>query len=137
MDGCPLALSNTPNITNSLGGGSRPNRVPGVSEHVPHPSIAEWFDTAAFSAPPAYTFGNEPRTDGKLRMPGWQTADLAFLKNVPLKESLALQFRAEGFNVLNKTNFEQPAEVLGAPGFGTITAAWEPRQIQFALRLSF
>jgi len=137
MDGYPLAFSNTPNITNSLGGGSRPNRVPGVSPFLSNPTPQEYFNTAAFKAPPAYTFGNDSRTEPQLRAPGWVTLDFSVLKNFPLGETRSLQFRAESYNLPNHVNFEAPNTTLGTAQFGEILSAWEPRRIQFGLKLVF
>jgi hypothetical protein len=38
------------------------------------------------------------------------------------------------FNAFNHTNFYKPNTFMGA-GFGTITDAWNPRQMQAALKL--
>jgi len=57
-----------------------------------------------------------------------------------------VEFRTEFFNFPNHTNFllskSGPQEsnnstVLGASQYGFLTAARSPRQIQFALKLSF
>jgi len=61
-------------------------------------------------------------------------------------ERTHLEFRTEFFNVPNHTNFllskSGPQEsnnstVVGAAQYGFLTAARAPRQIQFALKLSF
>jgi hypothetical protein len=48
-----------------------------------------------------------------------------------------LEFRAEVFNLLNKTNFRAANGNRSATAFGTITATYDPRQIQFGLKLSY
>jgi hypothetical protein len=53
-----------------------------------------------------------------------------------------LEAIAEGFNVLNRSNFQIPNNTFGTgqtplATFGRPTAASDPRQIQFGLRLSF
>lgn len=50
---------------------------------------------------------------------------------------MALQFRSEFFNLLNRTNFAQPASNISSANFGTISAAYVPRQMQFALKLLY
>ena len=45
--------------------------------------------------------------------------------------------RAEAFNLLNTTNLGTPAGVLGTANFGTITSAFDPRVLQFALKFVF
>jgi hypothetical protein len=50
-----------------------------------------------------------------------------------------LQFRAEIFNVFNRTNFSNPDGHFsdGATEFGKITEAGDPRLLQFALKFFF
>lgn len=53
-------------------------------------------------------------------------------------EQFKLQFRAEFFNLFNKTNFSPPNANISNGNFGTITGLASPaRQIQFALKLVF
>jgi hypothetical protein len=72
--GLPLALNNAiPNYTASFGGGSRPNvvagcnKLPGVGGSA---KLGEWFDTSCFTASADFTYGNESRTDPRLRSSG-------------------------------------------------------------------
>jgi hypothetical protein len=50
---------------------------------------------------------------------------------------------AEAFNALNRANKAVPNNVIGTgigaplPAFGRATAAFDPRQLQIGLRLSF
>ena len=53
---------------------------------------------------------------------------------------MSVAFRAEGFNVLNTANFAVPGGGLGSSTFGVInamSAAYNPRLFQFALKLIF
>jgi hypothetical protein len=58
-------------------------------------------------------------------------------------ERLAVQFRGELFNVLNRANFFLPTTTVSSSSFGTITQAADgantgaQRQIQFALKVVF
>jgi hypothetical protein len=55
-----------------------------------------------------------------------------------LGEAGALQFRAEGFNIINHTNFDLPAANITNADFGVISGTvGQPRILQFALKLSF
>lgn len=68
--------------------------------------------------------------------------DLRLSRNFPLTERIRLEALAEGFNLLNRANFQLPNNVYGPgtfplPSFGRPTTAADPRQIQFGLRLSF
>lgn len=51
--------------------------------------------------------------------------------------NISLQFRAEAFNVINKTIYNAPAVTTNAATFGRITSAMAKRQIQFAFRLTY
>ena len=52
------------------------------------------------------------------RGPGAWNLDLAFTKDLTLTERLKLQFRAEGFDILNHHNFYVNGLALNAPNFG-------------------
>jgi hypothetical protein len=96
----------------------------------------EWFNTAAFLAPPAYTFGNAGRNT--VYGPAMQTMDLALVRQFVLTERWHFQIRGEFFNALNHTNLGTPNRFVNAPQFGTITEAATPgREVQLSARLSF
>jgi hypothetical protein len=70
--------------------------------------------------------------------------DTSIFKNFRLYDRLRLQFRVEAFNVFNHTNFQLgtttsslDAANLNNPHFGQAEGTFNPRQLQFALRLSF
>ena len=64
--------------------------------------------------------------------------DVRLQKNFPLHwEKSRLEFQAECFNLLNKTNFAAPNANRSNSNFGTITSAYAPRIMQFALRFAF
>jgi hypothetical protein len=101
----------------------------------------QWFDPNAFLAPPASSgfYGNLGRDT--LIGPGLATWDFSVLKETTVHERLALQFRAEIFNLLNRANFNTPSLITFTPSgvsgtagaiTGTSTTA---RQIQFGLKL--
>jgi len=99
-------------------------------------TAAQWFSPAAFSTPPAFTFGNVGRNT--IYGPGRQTLDLALQREFSVGEKIKFQIRAEAFNALNHTNLGTPNRFVNTPQFGTITeAATPPREIQFGARLSF
>jgi hypothetical protein len=63
-------------------------------------------------------------------------------RRLALSERTGVEFIVEGFNVLNRSNLQLPNNVHGPgdappPAFGHATAAADPRQIQFGLRLDF
>src|SRR5215469_13776834 len=57
----PRFLGDYADVNRGSNGTLRPNLVPGQSVAITNPSIAEWFNTAAFVAPPAGQFGNTRR----------------------------------------------------------------------------
>jgi len=107
----------------------------------------QWFNPQAFLAPPANSgfYGNVPR-DAYIG-PGLVTWDFSVLKDTRIRERLALQFRAELFNLLNRANFNTPNLIVFTPPTtanptglsgtaGAITSTTTTaRQVQFALKL--
>jgi hypothetical protein len=68
--------------------------------------------------------------------------DLRLTRTFRLNDRMRVELLAEGFNVLNRANFQLPNNVFGTSSlplanFGRPTAAADPRQIQFGLRFSF
>jgi hypothetical protein len=123
-DGLGYDRPNTPAFGNTLTGLSNSNYLNGI------------FQVADFPRP---TFG----TNGSLgrntfRGPDYSSVDLSLFRTFKLNEKLKLQFRAEGFNIFNRVNLLIPNAILNVPtNFGKSTAAFAPRQFQFALKLLF
>ena len=97
--------------------------------------IFEYFNTAAFSAAALGTFGTAGRNI--LRGPGYFDVDASLFKEFNFTERWRLQFRAEAFNMENRANFQNPTASVSSGTFGRITAANDPRVLQFALKLFF
>ena len=62
---------------------------------------------------------------------------MSLLKNIHLTERTTLQFRAEAFNLFNRTNYNLPDNYVGSPSFGAILSAGSPRRIQLGIKLLF
>ena len=143
QSGFPLHFGNNTNNSNSFGGGQRPNVVSGCSTSISGSitsKLNEYFNTACFTQPAPFTFGDESRTDPHLRAPGIANWDFSAYKNFPLtpENKATLQFRAEFFNLFNRVQFGYPGQSFGSSSFGVITSQQNlPRLVQFALRLSF
>jgi len=101
----------------------------------------EWFNPNAFALPTPGTYGNLGR--GVYSGPGLAEIDLSFFKTTALSERAKLEFRAEFFNLMNRTNLGTPTSTVfssGAisPSAGLITMlATQPRQVQLGLKLIF
>jgi hypothetical protein len=139
QNGQPLGLTTSVNNTHSLGGGSRPNNN-GTSAKLSGPvesRLAGYFNTAVFSAPPAFTFGNTSRTLPDVFAPGIRNWDFSIMKNNRFRDRYNAQFRAEFFNGVNNVNFGAPGTTQGTSSFGLISSAADGRVIQFGLKLLF
>lgn len=71
--------------------------------------------------------------------PSYFNVNMALLKNVRFSETMRLQLRLEAFNVLNNVNFTQNTQFasITSTSFGQITAAFGPRELQWAARFEW
>jgi hypothetical protein len=126
-------------------------------EAAPGPGVPylepQWISGTCFTLNAVGTLGNERRNT--FVGPRFMNLDFALLKNTKITERLSAQFRAEFFNIANRTDFAAPnpslyiPAALGLPGggdagipsptYGFITATIpnSQREIQFALKLIF
>jgi hypothetical protein len=118
----------------------RPNVNPSFAGPVILGTPSEYFNPAAFSAPVTGTYGDAGRDS--LTGPGLTSFDFSVARKFAIKERLALQFRAEFFNILNHANFNEPNPVIFtsatalSPTAGVISSTTTTsRQIQFGLKL--
>ncbi len=119
----------------------RPYVNPNFSGPVILGSPNQWFNPAAFLAPPNASgfYGNLGRDT--LQGPGLGTWDFSLQKDTAIREGMNLQFRAEFFNLLNRANFNTPNAVVFTPSgvsptAGLITStSTTSRQIQFGLKV--
>jgi hypothetical protein len=119
----------------------RPSINPAFTGPVVTGNPNQWFNPAAFILPTAGTYGNLGR--GTLRGPGLADLDFSLFKNTAVTERTNLQFRAEFFNIFNRSNYGPPnttvfssGNVSPSAGLITTTATF-PRQIQLGLKLLF
>ena len=139
--GTPLSPIELNNQTFSNSFGNRPNLVgnPNLrSGRSRSEKLAEWFNTAAFTDPAAYTFGNAPRSFG--RGPGGENFDLSLLKDFHSWRKSDLQLRLEALNALNHPNFANPNTQNGSPTFGQVTglkAGTQARIVQIGVHIAF
>jgi hypothetical protein len=108
-----------------------------------------FYNAAAYATPTALTFGDSGRNS--LRNPDFINFDMALFKHFVIKESKAIEFRAEAFNVFNHTEWNPIAgqagaganisgsatNTFGTTGFLYAGGVHEARIMQFALKFIF
>ncbi len=134
----------------------RPDQVGNPNLSRGNRNINQYFNTAAFVEPALGSFGNATRNI--VRGPGINNWDVSIFKNFTIPwfgrrsgwladENATLQFRTEFFNAWNHTQFNgivtsfqtvAPGQPSGTDGgFGAVSGARDPREIQFGLKLTF
>jgi len=86
---------------------------PKVTPHPVNQYGRLYYNQAAYTTPTALTFGDSGRNS--LRNPDFINFDMAVFKHFTIKESRAIEFRAEAFNVFNHTEW---APIAGQAGAG-------------------
>jgi hypothetical protein len=138
-NGLPLGLTDDNNTSYSMGGGQTPDQV-----HKPMSVHRTWngagtgivdFDTTAFQQAASFTFGNTQRNLSYMRGPGTDNTDFSLQKYFMIRERWKLQVRADAFNVFNHPYFTNPDTGLGDTNFGLISGAFQPREIQGAVKI--
>ncbi len=123
-----------------------PNLVPGADNN---PVLSDgndprkYWDPSSFELQPAGTLGNLGRNTGI--GPGFANVDFNLVKNFTVAEDTSIQFRAEFFNIFNRTQFDNPNRTVfrnssGSPSssFGRISqTSATSREIQLGLKFLF
>ena len=111
-----------------------------------------YYDAAAFASPPDLTIGNLGRNT--LIGPGLANFDFSLIKKTAVGENVTVEFRAEFYNLFNRTNLGQPEmEAVQDPVFnpdGSVASfdlnpeagfidntVTKQREVQFGLRIAF
>ena len=119
----------------------RPNLVAGYSASPVLGGPDLYFDPAAFQLAPVGYLGNVGRNS--VIAPGLALFDMSLIKGFEVQGDRRLEFRIEGFNLLNRANFARPAAtVFNASGrvgnAGRITSTTTPgRQVQLGMKFTF
>ena len=115
--GHPFTPTMSVNNSYAQAGSWYPNRV--GSPILANRGINGWFNTAAFVAPAAGTFGNTRRNS--VYGPGLQEMNAAVHKRFPIKgDRIGFDFGANATNVLNHPSFGQPDSTIGPGHTATI-----------------
>jgi hypothetical protein len=142
--GEPITFTYTPTPAQSVSGitqdfrGAQNYRPNVTGDPYGDRTPTNYFNRSAVAIPtdPSQPFGNAKRNS--VRSDPFYQLDMALSKTFDLgwRES-RLEFRAEVFNLLNKTNFRAASGNRSSAAFGTITQTYDPRQIQFGVKLSY
>jgi hypothetical protein len=136
----PLASFQVSSIQQDFRGANnyRPNVIGDPYAPEDERTVQNWFNRNNVVVPtdPSQPFGNAPRND--VSGPAIWQIDLVAAKKflLPWRQS-GFEFRAEFFNLFNRVNFRAPNGNRSAGAFGTITATYDPRIIQFGGKFTF
>jgi hypothetical protein len=111
----------------------RPNQV------LDDPYVREgyrWLNPAAFQAASGGVYGDLPINS--IVGPGLFNIDMGLVRSFPMGGGRMFQFRAEAFNVLNRTQLANPVATMNSPDFGIISAiSQDARIMQLAVKYVF
>jgi len=92
--------------------------------------------TPCATNPAIRTYGSLPRN--AFRGPSRTNLDLSIIKMTPLwGENARMEFRAEFFNILNSVQFRDPSTAITGGTFGQINTTYDPRIIQFGIKVLY
>jgi hypothetical protein len=112
-----------------------PHGTIGASCVFPDSKAMPIYNCLAFQQPQGLTFGDSGRNS--LNLPHRTQFDMSVYKVFKPKEKMTVQFRAEGFNIFNHTQWNGVDNYVGTQTFLYPTGAHMPRVLQFAIRISF
>jgi hypothetical protein len=146
--GTPLTVTNGTNygdnagVGNGVGTGSYPDQISNPKANIPpssqllSSSYSKFaYNPNAFATPTGLTFGNTGRDS--LNNPGRVNFDMALFKHFAIKESTAIEFRAEAFNVFNHPEWSGFPGGFGASDLFQVNSAHAPRILQFGAKFLF
>jgi len=127
-------LGNYSNVSGGTNGTLRAD-YDGAPIQIGDRNIKHWFDTAAFTTPAAGTYGNSGRNT--IIGPGSWLMSLVLSKNIPLKDSMSLEMRAEADNVLNHANYSGIDTTVNSPTYGQVTSVASMRKMVLSVHYRF
>jgi hypothetical protein len=130
--GAPFTV--TLNSGVNSGSPSWPNRI--GKGKIDHGTPQRFYDTTAFVAPPANTYGNSARS--VLYGPSTKNWDMSLQRKIRLHEDMTLSIRLDAFNAFNTKNLATPVTAIGASTAGQITGTInDNRDLQGSVTLHF
>ncbi len=136
--GFPITLSQPSDDESLIGEGATdtPDLIGPVqiqNAHNPGPNGPNtYFLPGAFASEQLGQFGTANRRF--FHGPGILNTDFALMKSTRIRESMAVELRAEFFNIFNHTQFMNPSGNFDSSTFGVVTSAQNPRIGQFSLK---
>ncbi len=136
--GFPISISQSGDRSlTGTSGVDAPNFVGGLVINDPRNAGAdgvpnEYFNRSAFTSESLGGVGNANRRF--FHGPGLNNFDFGLHKDTKIRESMAVQFRAEFFNIFNHTQFTNPSGNYASSLFGVVTSARDPRIGQLSLK---
>lgn len=136
--GAPYTITASGDIGNTGNTGTyeRANLV--GNPYLVHPTLAQWFNTAAFATPAQYTLGNLGRNT--MRPDANKQFDTSLFRDFPFfHEGDTLMVRIDAFNVLNHPIWGTPGSTVNNTStFGKVTSMGNsPRQLQLSAKITF
>jgi hypothetical protein len=140
QNGFPVSVWQSTNNSGLLGSSQRPNIVPGVdlaTTGTLEERLTNWINAEAFTAAPAFTFGNAPRILSNLRTPGQRNVDFSIQKTQSFG-GRHVSVRADVLNLFDNPLFTTLQSQFGTSTFGQLTAVGGyARSVQFQVRFGF
>ena len=133
--GLPYTPTISRDVANIGVGGQRPNRVgSGEAGQSDYRRVVR--QDRVRRARLTFTFGDSG--PGILRSDHQWNVDMSLFKRFEIRNGQTLEFRAEGFNVLNSTYFSAPNTNIDTAAGGRVTSiSNQARQIQFGFKYLF
>ena len=137
--GFPLAFSLARPAVGT--GSNRPNAAGDPSAGVKGSigdRLSQYFNTAAFSQPADFTFGNLGPRIGTVRSPGMNNVNVTLSKQFRITDRASFDLRASSYNFLNHPVFSAPNTIYGDASFGRVFNQVNlSRQMEFAAKIIF
>ena len=127
-------LGSFTDVASGVNGTLRAN-VTGQPVPLSDPTVAEWFNTAAFVIPPAGTFGDAGRNT--IEGPHTFSVNMAIAKTFTMGDTKGFEVRLQATNVFNNPQFTTIDTVVNSPTFGHVILPGGMRQLQFLARYRF
>ena len=132
--GPPATVSDFDNSGTGLGN-QHANRIAGCDVNDAPRDRFQWFNTKCFVEPAFGTWGNSGQ--GILNDPGINNWNMNLGKTFQIRESHQVEFRLEGYNAFNQTQWGGSTTNRSSANYGRISTTRPARQLQFSVFYNF